>query len=266
MKIKRLFLIITIFLMLTLLASGIFLYAQIAIISFVLRGYEISSTPHFIILHKPENRQDIPIVKNAAERTYSIVGQAFNFCPKKKVVIVMFPDSTGLQRKFNWYADESAQAAYYRGVIYLQSPGHLLEKTRNPRMAFFQNGPLIHEYTHLVVDGLTSGNYTQWFTEGVAQFVERKITGYTLHKDFDIDMKLDYTYEEMFNSFDRLNDVPRAYIKALEMVDLLAKNGGITQIKDILRRLRSGESANAIFLETMTNMDSEGKMSADIEY
>ena len=67
------------------------------------------------------------------------------------------------------------------GFIHLQSP--LGNKD------YFKEGPMVHEYTHLVVDELTGGNYSRWFTEGVAQYVEQQVTGYTLDMDFDVDEK-----------------------------------------------------------------------------
>jgi hypothetical protein len=257
--VKRVYIIAAIFLMLTVLASGIFLYDQFKIMSFVLRGYDVASTPHFTILHMPESRHDISIVGNAAESTYKIVGRDFNFFPEKKTAIVVFPNSASLQREFNWPSDDNTQGAYYRGIIYIQSPESLFGKSKECQKVFFEKGPLVHEYTHLAVDYLTSGNHVQWFTEGVAQLEEQRVTGYTLRQDFEIDLSLDYSYEEMFNSFAELEDVPRAYIKALDMANILAEEGGMEEIRGILGRLKSGESADMIFLERMANKDSEGK-------
>lgn len=256
---RRVFIIAAIFLMLTVLASGIFLYDQFKITSCVLRGFDIASTDHFTILYMPESRNDLSIVENAAERTYKIVGRDFDFFPKKKTVIIVFPNSASLQREFNWPLDDNTQGAYYRGIIYVQSHESLFGKSKECRRVFFEKGPLVHEYTHLAVDYLTSGNHVQWFTEGVAQFEEQRVTGYTLRQDFEIDLSIDYSYEDMFNSFAELEDVPRAYMKALDMVNMLAEEGGMGEIREILWRLRSGETAQMIFLEKMANKGIEGK-------
>jgi len=247
MNIKRL---IAIILLCFVLVAGVYyLYEPFAIATFKLKGYDSIATPHFIILFRPESEGSIPSVVNAAEKTYEIVGKYFDFYPKGKTPIIIFPDSASLQAAFNWPHDESTQGVYFRGIIYVQSPDVWIDKTQDMDKVYFEKGPMIHEYTHLVVDTFTSGNYTRWFTEGVAQYVERCVTGYTLEEDFGVAENKVYSYEDIMYDFDSLQDVPSAYLGALEMTDLLAKDGGISELKRIMHLLKKGYSANEIFLQ-----------------
>jgi len=247
MRIKRLTAII---LLCFILVAGVYyLYGQYTVFAFKLKGYDQLVTPHFIILFKPESAESIPIIANAAEKTYEIVGKNFDFYPKGKTPIVVFPDSRSLQAAFNWPHDENTQGVYFRGTIYVQSPDVWIDATQDAEKVFFAKGPMVHEYTHLVVDCLTSGNYSRWFTEGVAQYVERFVTGYTLREDFVVAEYNAYSYEEIMNNFDDLQDVASAYLGALEMTSLLAGDGGIQELKSIMLLLREGYSADAIFLQ-----------------
>ena len=171
-------------------AGVYYFYKPLSIISFKMRGYDSLVTPHFVILYKPENEEYISMVAKVADRTYDIVGKDFDFYPEDKVPIVVFPDRISLQSAFNWPKDENTQGVYYRGIIYIQSPGEWVQETENIDKVFFEKGPMVHEYTHLAVDILTGGNYPSWFTEGVAQYEERRVTGYTLEEDFKIDRNI----------------------------------------------------------------------------
>jgi len=257
MNVKRLTAIIL--LCIILVAGVYYFYEQFTIVTFTLRGYDYIVTPHFIILFKPESKGSIPAVINAAEKTYEIVGKDFDFYPKGKTPIVVFPDSVSLQAAFSWPHDENTQGVYFRGIIYVQSPDVWINETEDMERVFFKKGPMVHEYTHLVVDVLTFGNYPRWFTEGVAQYVERQITGYTLDEDFEVVGNRVYTYEEIMYNFDNLQDVPSAYLGALEMTDFLAKDGGIQELKRIMRLLKKGDSVNNIFLQKAALLYAGGK-------
>lgn len=257
MNAKRLTAIIL--LCIVLITGVYYFYEQFTIATFKLKGFDSIVTPHFIILFKPESRDSVSAVVSAAERAYDTVGKDFDFYPKGKTPIVVFPDRVSLQAAFNWPHDENTQGVYVRGIIYVQSPDVWINETQNMERIFFEKGPMVHEYTHLVVDALTMGNYPRWFTEGVAQYVERRVTGYTLDEDFEIDGNNVYTYEEIMHSFDSLQDVPSAYLGALEMTDLLVKDGGIKELKRILQLLKNGDSVNNMFLQKAALLCAGGK-------
>lgn len=231
----------------TLLTLHIFFYQDFLAFSCRLKGYKSLETKHFTILHLPSNKNDAKLVAASAEKAYDIVGKDFDFYPKDKIFVIIYKDSKSLQRVFDFPEDENLQGVYHRGIIHVQSPeGWLLAENEDFDEAFFRKGPMIHEYTHLVVDYMTSGNYTRWFTEGVAQLVEERVTGYTLREDFTISEDY-YNIDDILYNFDELEDVPKAYIQALDMIKTLTK-GDMEEITKICSCLRQGISANDIFL------------------
>ncbi len=257
--------LVAIVLLCVIFIAGVYcFYEPLAIATFKLKGFDFKVTPHFIVLFKPRDKGCITMVVNAAEKTRELVGRDFGFYPKDRVPIIIFPDRSSLQAAFRWPKDESTQGVYYRGIIYIQSPNAWMGDVQDEEGVFFEKGPMVHEYTHLVVDALTGGNYTRWFTEGVAQYEERKITGYTLESDFEIDENISYTFEDIMYNFDNLQDVASAYLGALEMTDYLVGNKGISKIKDLLRLLKNGHSINRIFLQHRLDLDPHSLISKNI--
>lgn len=226
---------------------GFCFHEDFVITSFKLKGYKSYTTPHFNILYLPQNKKDLIQIADAAEKTYEIVGKDFDFYPKKRVPIIVYKDSKTLQRAFHWPQDESTQGVYYNGIIYIQTPSAWIKPSDDMEI-FFTKGPMVHEYTHLVVDKKTLGNYSRWFTEGVAQLEEEKVTGYNLREDFDIDESNMYSPHEIFYNFDKL-DAPKAYIQALEMTKDLTKGNDLKEIKKLFAMLRAGKSIENLYLK-----------------
>ncbi|MCR4430322.1 MAG: peptidase MA family metallohydrolase [Tepidanaerobacteraceae bacterium] len=244
--------------LLLLSAAGVYYYKELTIFGFKLKGFEVMNTPHFEILFLPEDQNEVEAVSKAAERAYVEVGRDLGFFPKDRIPIIIFPDSRSLQQAFHWPADESNQGVYYRGIIYVQAPGAWIDDAPNIEEIFYIKGPMVHEYTHLAVDRLTGGNYSRWFTEGVAQYEEERITGYTLARDFDIDKKESYSIGDIISRFDDLPDVPKAYIAALNMTKIMAGKDGVGEIRKILSQLKDGASADEIFLQRAGKTPPEG--------
>lgn len=234
---------------------GIYHYKNLVITSFKLNGYESIDTPHFKIIYLPQNKKDILQIADAAEKTYEIVGKDFDFYPKDKTPIIVYKDNATLQKAFHWSQDESTQGVYYNGIIYIQTPSAWIDpKDNDTKDIFFAKGPMVHEYTHLVVDRKTSGNYSRWFTEGVAQLEEERVTGYTLEEDFDIDDDTKYSIEEILHNFDQLEDVPKAYIQALDMTKALTRKN-TDKISEIFPLLKTGKSIDEIYLQEVVSIN-----------
>jgi len=215
------------------------------------KGFEVIETEHFKLFFKQENRSNVQIVASSAEKTYDIIGEMFDFFPRFKIPVVIYADQSSMARAFGWPEEEKVQGVYYMGFIHLQSP--LGNKD------YFKEGPMVHEYTHLVVDELTGGNYSRWFTEGVAQYVEQQVTGYTLDMDFDVDEKTKYQLNDIFYCFDELPDTAVAYLAALDMTKALIGDGQIDEIKNVFSMLKSGACVNEIFLQSVDASHMEGE-------
>lgn len=242
--------VIAILLICALIFSGVYyFYKPLSIVSFKLKGYDHRVTPHFIIFFMPQNRAEVSAVAKAAEKAYDMVGRDLDYFPEDKTPVVVFPSRESLQEAFGWPKEENTQGVYYRDIIYIQNPKSWIGEEEDLEATFFRKGPMVHEYTHLVVERLTLGNYPLWFTEGVAQYEEKRLTGYTLRQDFSIAENCNYPLQDLMNNFDTLDNVAQAYLQALDMIETMAGKKGVEEIKDIMTLLSRGYSANEIYLQ-----------------
>lgn len=193
---------------------------------------------HFVIKYTAEDEDQIPLIKGAAEKAYEEVTDVFGRKPEAPVTMVVYPDEASLARSFGWDKDEQAMGVYWGGTIRILSPrayikGDPVEET------FYREGPMVHEFTHLMVDEVSRGNYNRWWTEGVAQYVEKQITGFELegpaspYSFYELG-----TLEKKFDSLDQKT----AYWESLKLVEMIAQRYGEEKIYDILTALGQGMS------------------------
>ena len=145
------------------------------------------TSEHFFVKYMPEDRGEAELVLETAEKFYQPITEDFGYTPRGRIPIILYSTKQELNQSFGWDASESAMGVYWAGVIRVLSPGAWVAETEADRVreVFVSSGPVAHELTHLMVDYLTGGNYPRWFTEGVAQYEEYKLTGFTLSKPED---------------------------------------------------------------------------------
>ena len=95
--------------------------------------------------------------------------------PAQPAVFVVHASPEDLARSFGWDPQDPPLGFYAAGVIHVADP--LTWAGR--RETFMRLGPVPHELAHWLLDRSALGNYPAWFTEGLAQAVDREITGFT---------------------------------------------------------------------------------------
>lgn len=196
-------------------------------------------TEHFVVKYTQADADVVAMVAQAAEEAYRPVTDILGYVPKDKGVLVIYPDKRQLNQVFGWSSSESAMGVYYGGIIQVLSPRVWLKDASSDR-EFVQTGPVLHEYTHLVFDYMTNGNYSRWFTEGLAQYLEYKVNGYEwLTKDNRLDGKL-YSMAEMDGNFDDLNNKSLAYRQSLAAIRYIAEVQGDDKLRSIISDLTRG--------------------------
>jgi hypothetical protein len=205
------------------------------------RNMQQYPTEHFLIKYTAADADQVPMVAEAAEAAYRPVTDMMGYVISKKATIYIYPDRQEMRKAFGWSGDESAMGVYYGGVIEILSPKAWL-KSGETAAAFVHNGPMAHEFTHLVLDYQTNGNYSRWFTEGLAQYTEYKVNHYewitpTNHLTGNL-----YTLAELDDHFDDLPNQALAYRESLAAVRFIADNFGEGKLRQIDGLLAQGET------------------------
>lgn len=199
-------------------------------------------TPHFIIKYRPQDANTVAMVAQAAEASYQPVADLVGYAPSGKTLVIIYPDKTELRRAFGWSGNESAMGVYWAGVIELLSPNRWLPAGSADTQAqvFARSGPMTHEFTHLVLDYMTNGNYPRWFTEGLAQYAEYRYNNYEwITPSNDLRQPL-YTMQQLDDNFDALPNQALAYRESLAAVRYIAEVYGEDRLQAVVRELQRG--------------------------
>ncbi len=197
---------------------------------------------HFRLLYDPEDAAYSDLVLATAEAAYSQVGQDLRYTPPGKTVIVLYPDREELNASFGWPAQASAMGVYWAGVIRVLSPAEWIKAGDPDALAaqFAADGPMAHEFAHLVLDYRAGGNYPRWFTEGVAQYEEYKLTGKVWSQTPATQAAQPYAWAELQGDFDRLPDERLAYYQSFRLVEYLVQQHGEDGLQRLIELLAEG--------------------------
>jgi hypothetical protein len=204
---------------------------------------------HFIVKYQRGDESSARMVLAEAERVYQPLGSFFGCFPGQKVPILVYPDRSSLNRAFGWGSDESAMGVYWAGVIRVLSPRVWMgdEPVSQQQQIFQSRGPVAHEYTHLLVDYRTGGNYTRWLTEGLAQYAEATITGGAPPDRERLEV------DEPVNQLDRRFDDPvwqdYTYTVSLDLISYLISSFGSASVPRLLDALNRGEPIDQAFTQ-----------------
>ena len=207
-------------------------------------------TEHFIIKYTESDTKDVGMVARAAEAAYQPVTTLLGYPMNNKALIVIYPDKAELRKAFGWSGNESAMGVYWGGAIQLLSPSQWL-KEGDTVDQFIQAGPMVHEFTHMVFDYMTNGNYPRWFTEGLAQYVEFKVNDYEWLTPENNMADPKYSMAELESNFDELPNQSMAYRESLAAVRYIAEVHGDEKLQEIIAGLRAGKSMPKVLAEVL---------------
>lgn len=241
------------------------------------RQYKVLENNHFIIKYTEADSHAANLVLEVAEEIYQPVNQSLGFTPSKKVLIIIYPSSYELNRCFGWPANENALGVYWCGTIRILSPNawSVTDNRKVDAKMFRTNGPIAHEYTHYVIDYLTKGNYPRWFTEGIAQWIEKNLTGFSFSNPFteedstiyfnggksgkhlNLSEKIFrdlYPLNKMNRDFDYLPNQMLAYWESLMAIEYVIEEYSAESINFIIDELGQGKEIN-LALKQILNID-----------
>lgn len=185
------------------------------------------------------------VVQSASGRVAELLGHR----PDRPPIIVVHPDRASLRAAYGWGEGERALGVYSAGVIRLLSP-RVWIPARDPEVVarvFRSNGPVAHELAHFVLDDATAGNYPHWFSEGLAQWVEYRLTGYQWIEPAALKGRAPYPYEAIAGDFERLPNQAMAYRQAFLLVAELERRAGEDGVRRLIAELRRGRDFDLAF-------------------
>lgn len=221
-----------------------------------LKDYEIMDTEHFKIYFKEEERSIGKITGEIAELYYDEVCSYFDYYPRDIVPIIIYEDKDALMSTVKLEGSAPPLGVYYSGTINLLSP-NLWIKGDDIEQEYKNATPVIHEFTHLIVDEKTRGNYPLWLTEGLALFIEKETIGFEWKEG--IGGASNISLKDLNDKFDEI-EIGAAYRKSYEIIDRLNEQYEFDKINLLLDNLGIGSSVN-------TSLKKVFKLSLDeIEY
>lgn len=201
-------------------------------------------TEHFIVKYRPEDENIVRDTATMFEKSYKQAQKQFGYQPKDKTVIIIYKNEQELWRYQKSVQGQAVMGLYSMGTIHIVSPNAYQIKGENKMRFFENNGPVLHEYTHRIVDDLTGGNVELWLTEGIALYEEYDVYGTVWAPNFQY--KRYFNSHEMREGFMDAEEV-QAYRQSLDMVKYLVDNYGMDSLKQLMQELKRGSDLNSAF-------------------
>jgi len=220
---------------------------------FQTRNWKSLSGSNFVVRFHPQDVAVAELVLETAEDAVQPVNELLGFTPKEKSLILIYPTKGELGKSFGWGAEQGAMGVYWAGVIRVLSPREWIKDVsgRGIEEVFRSSGPMVHEYTHLAADYITRGNYPRWLTEGVAQYAERKITGFVFTDNLIRPGDEWYPLAELDSHFDEQHSQAKAYRQSLALIDCLVESYGEDGLRSILQELGRGVDIDSVWKEEL---------------
>lgn len=239
---------------------------SLKVLTFQTKKMESLEGKKFILKYFKEDSNSADMVLSVTEEVWLPVTEYLLFEPKGKFQVLMYPNTEQMNQTFGWDADKSAMGVYWLGTIRVLAPDQWIETNdeQQKEKIFRAYGPMTHEFTHLVIDYKTNGNYSRWFTEGVAQFVEMKTTGFTLDTPEEAEMLNLYEFSQLSREYDSQDQI-MAYWQSLKAIEYIVDTFGKEQLNVITDKLAAGKTMNEALVETI-DLDEDGLKSALIPY
>lgn len=202
-----------------------------------LNHYKTVNTEHFTIYFKEGEESISKATGDIIEKHYDYICSTFNHYPERNIPIIIYEKEEDLIQSINLDKNLPAPVGvYYSGTINLLSPKNWMEED-NLIEEYKRINPVIHEFTHLIVDEKTKGNYPLWLTEGLALFMEESTMGIEWNEG--IGQTSDITLKDLNNNFENI-DFEISYRKSYETIVYLDSQYEFDNINLLLDNLGIG--------------------------
>jgi predicted small secreted protein len=202
-------------------------------------------TEHFIIKYRPEDEEIIRETAIMFEDSYTAIAKEYDYSPVDSTVVVIYKDQNEFWDYQKSIQGQAVMGLYNMGTIHVISPNVYEGQKANYMEYYRQNGPVLHEYVHKVVDELTGGNIELWLTEGLALYEEYSINGAEWAPYYEYERYL--SSQEIGEGFMYADEV-QVYRQSFDMTKYLMDVYGRERMQSLLQELKNGSSLNKAFL------------------
>ncbi|NMA01513.1 MAG: hypothetical protein GX923_02950 [Clostridia bacterium] len=214
--------------------------------------YQIEKN-NFSVKYTGIPKETAQLVLETGQEVFNPVSELLGYAPSGKIPVIVYPTKEALNKSFGWEGDKSAMGVYWMGTIRILAPEAWLEgaSQEEKAVAFKTMGPMAHEFAHLVVDYKTKGNYTRWFTEGIAQYAEKELIGFILDEPTQKAKANIYSFSQLDSTFDDQPDQELAYWQSLVAIEYLIEKYQPEVLQDLLNELALGNNLDNAFRKVL---------------
>lgn len=204
--------------------------------------YEVLSRDGINVYYNGSRYSSAETIVSRVESSIGELSKDLGPVPMGTVNVIIYPEYEKMSIMMSLGPGSPALGAYYCGTIGIYDPDGT-SVFRPDRKSL-----VLHELTHYMLDYMTNGNITAWFTEGMALYEEYRVYGIEWAKDKDYSDY--YSIGELENGFYSLDEV-KAYRQSFLIVKYICENYGVTGINSIVEDLKIGKSIEQAVKEAL---------------
>ncbi|WP_176461711.1 peptidase MA family metallohydrolase [Anaeromicrobium sediminis] len=194
-----------------------------------------------LIIKYDTDENTAKLVAETLEDKYDSVAKDFNYISDEKKIIIIYEDGEKLNENTNLRKGNPPMGVYVYNTVSVLSPNNWINDDDNLETIFKEEGPMVHEFTHLIVDEIGRGNFPIWFTEGISLYMEYDKNGYEWGSNLDMEDETIYNVKNLTENFYELDEF-KAYRKSFEYVKGFVDEYGFDKLNEILIELGEGTS------------------------
>lgn len=206
--------------------------------------FNIYETEHFIIKYTDKDEDIVSNIGKMFEKAYNIAGERYDYYPENKTIVFLYDSQQSLWDYQRSVRGQAVMGLYNIGIIHILSPKAYMDDTEMALIYFEENGPVLHEYVHKVIDDISGGNVELWLTEGLALYEELDVFGVEWVEGYKYDNC--YNHTEFRNEFNKL-EATKSYRQSLDIVSCLVENHGRQSIMELFKELVKGNDMDTAF-------------------
>ncbi len=202
----------------------------------------IEESSNFRLYYSDSDQEVAAGVLADLENSLEALARSWPDRSRPAIAVFLYPSWPEMQGALG--EDENPTLGAYRlGRLHLLSPlAWQPQLSSETAVAFYvEQGPVVHELVHFLLDREVAGNVPLWFSEGLAQYWEREIKGYLWMEPGADWRERAVAFSELDRQFNSGSGY-FAYRQSLAMVEYLYDLYGDSAVEQIVIELSKGRA------------------------